>query len=89
MIEDLTFPTNPAFFGKTKALSTGATDTLIEYCRKENIPFNQADAVLYKYQKQKDYFQIFKVIFNSLVNNRLPSPEAVRLYNTVLARPEV
>jgi hypothetical protein len=62
---------------------------MIEFCRQQNIPFNEADAVLYKLQKQKDFYKIFTVIFNSLVDNREPASEAVRLYNTVLSRPEI
>jgi hypothetical protein len=54
-------------------------ETFIETCRQQNIPFNKADATLYKIQEQKDLYRIFCVIFNALVRNNEASPDAIKL----------
>jgi len=50
--EKLKFPNNPAYF-KAKKQSrtkpqTKENQTFLDYCREYNIPFNDADALLYK-----------------------------------------
>lgn len=64
-------------------------DTFLELCRQQNIPFNQADATLYKLQEQTDYYKIFCSIFNALVRNGKASPETSDLMKKMFARKEV
>jgi hypothetical protein len=55
MMQDLEFPTNPAFYKSgpgTKAVPAKETkamkESFLEICRLQNIPFNKADALLYR-----------------------------------------
>ncbi len=45
---------------------------VLDFCREQNIPFNDVDKLLYKMQKSKDWFAIYKVIFDQLTNNQKP-----------------
>ena len=90
MMEELEFPLNPAFYKSGSANKSVAVkdtkamkETFLELCRQQNIPFNKADALLYRLQAQKDIFRIFCVIFNALVRNSKPSVEAENLIEKI------
>lgn len=50
--------------------------TLLDFCREQNIPFNDTDKVLYKLQQSKDNYQIYKVLFDQLTCNSKPEVAA-------------
>lgn len=70
----LKFPTNPAYCKPSKWDVNLAEDqrTLLDFCREQNIPFNDTDKLLYKLQQSKDNYEIYRVIFDSLTNNNKP-----------------
>ena len=69
------FPTNPAYFSarkKSEADAFSAGQTLLDYCRVHNMPFNEADSILYKMQQSKDQSKLFNVYLDSMVETRRP-----------------
>ena len=93
--ERLQFPKNPAYFRSRGPLESDqlTQQSLLEFCRLQNIPFNEMDKLLFKLKSCKDNFQIYRVLFDRLVNNGLPSevansvlrehyPEPIKLSNT-------
>jgi len=59
----LKFPTNPAYFKQSKNEIIN-NKTLLDFCREQNIPFNETDKLLYKLQQSKETFEIYRVLFD-------------------------
>jgi hypothetical protein len=49
-----------------------SNQTFLDFCRQQNIPFNQADQMSYKLLKNKELYQIFRVYFDAFVDNICP-----------------
>ena len=73
------YPVNPAYLGTEKLnQETDLTSqTFLDYCRQQNIPFNKADATLYELNKSAQNYQILKVLFDQVTINK-PLSEALK-----------
>jgi hypothetical protein len=56
--ERLQFPKNPAYFRSRGPLESDqlTQQSLLEFCRLQNIPFNEMDKLLFKLKSCKDNF---------------------------------
>lgn len=84
--ERLKFPTNPAYFKQSKNEIIN-NKTLLDFCREQNIPFNETDKLLYKLQQSKETFEIYRVLFDQLTNNNKPFVAAANMVSSVHTGP--
>ena len=58
--KQLKYPNNPAYFRVNKFLEDKeAIIPFLQFCRDHEIPFNQADKIIYKIHESKENFRIF------------------------------